>query len=233
MKEHPTTDVRVAYRRPLWIGAALVLAGVLLGVGILVGLDNATFGFDRGWQDLLAASRGPFMLWLAYGLDWVGGGWFGVFAVPILVAVILLIMRRPWGAAYFVAAEIVSVLAVQVLKRSVGRARPEDIIVHSDVGSFPSGHVANAATIAIALFIIFPHVWVAIGGAVWTIAMAFSRTYLGAHWISDTVGGALVGIGAGLLAAAAFAKPLAREEERHGAVRAPAGAPGKDPEAHP
>ncbi|GAB3602762.1 phosphatase PAP2 family protein [Microbacterium aureliae] len=230
MKEHPTTDVRVAYRRPLWIGLALVVAGVVLGVGILVGLGNATFGFDSAWQDLLAASRSPFMLGVAYALDWIGGGWFGVFAVPIGVAILLLIFRRPWGAAYFVAAEIVSVAVVQVLKQTIGRARPEDIIVHSDVGSFPSGHVANAATIAMALFVLFPKVWVAIAGAVWTLAMAFSRTYLGAHWISDTIGGALVGVGAALLVAAAFAKPLAREEERHGAARAPAKAPGKDPE---
>jgi membrane-associated phospholipid phosphatase len=229
MKDHPETDVRVAYRRPLWIGTAAVVAGVILGVGILVGLGNATFGFDAAWQDLLSASRGPAMLAFSYALDWIGGGWFGVFAVPIGVAIILLIMRRPWGAGFFLAAEIVSVLAVQLLKQTIGRARPEDILVHADVGSFPSGHVANAATIAVALFVLFPKVWVAVGGAVWTLAMAFSRTYLGAHWISDTIGGALVGAGAALLVAAAFAKPLAREEVRHGAKRAPEAAPGKDP----
>ncbi|GAA1464879.1 phosphatase PAP2 family protein [Microbacterium thalassium] len=223
------TDVRVAYRRPLWIGAGLVAAGILLAIGIVVGIGDAPFGFDQAWQDFLAASRGPVLLTFSYAMDWLGGGWFGVFALPALIVVVLLVMRRPWAAGYFVAAEIVSVAIVQILKHAVGRARPEDIIVTSDFGSFPSGHVANAATIATALFVIFPGVWVALAGLVWTVAMAFSRTYLGAHWLSDTVGGAIIGAGAALLVAAAFAKPLATEAERHGAVRAPEKAPGHDP----
>jgi len=223
------TDVRVAYRRPLWIGAGLVAAGVLLAIGIVVGIGDAPFGFDRMWQDFLAASRGPVLLSFSYAMNWLGGGWFGVFAAPALITIALLVARRPWAAGYFVAAEIVSVAIVQILKHAVGRARPEDIIVTSDFGSFPSGHVANAATIATALFVIFPGVWVALAGFVWTVAMAFSRTYLGAHWLSDTVGGAIIGAGAALLMAAAFAKPLATEAERHGAVRAPDSAPGRDP----
>lgn len=224
------TDVRVAYRRPLWIGAGLVVAGVLLAIGIVVGLEDAPFGLDTAWQDFIAASRGPVLLAFSYAMDWIGGGWFGVWGLPVLIAVVLLVMRRPWAAGYFVVASIASVAIVQVLKHLVGRARPEDILVLSDFGSFPSGHVANAATMATALFVIFPHVWVAIAGVVWTFAMAFSRTYLGAHWLSDTVGGAIIGAGAALLAAAAFAKPLATEEERHGARRAPEKAPGNDPE---
>src|SRR5690606_28731516 len=120
-------------------------------------------------------------------------------------------LRRPWGAAYFLVAEVASVAFVQVLKHLVGRARPEDILVLSDFGSFPSGHVANAATVAMALFVLFPRVWTAVAGAAWVVLMAFSRTYLGAHWLSDTVGGALIGAAAALLVAAAFAKPLRRE----------------------
>ena len=96
------------------------------------------------------------------------------------------------------------------LKHLFGRARPEDIIVISDYGSFPSGHVANAATLATAAFILFPRLWVAIVGVAWVLLMALSRTCLHAHWLSDTIGGALIGVGVVLIVAGIFAPLLRR-----------------------
>lgn len=211
-------DARIHYARPLWIGVGLLAAALMLSAGIVFGLKDGPFPFDSAWNAYLVSIRGPVLLGFSYGMNWLGGGWFGVIVVPLGVAVLLLVLRRPWAAAYFVVAEGVSALIVQVLKHAVGRARPEDMIVISDFGSFPSGHVANAATIAIALVVIFPGVWSAVAGSVWVVLMAFSRTYLGAHWLSDTVGGALIGASAALLAAAAFAKPLAAEAARHGST---------------
>ena len=198
-------------RPSLLAAAALLAATVLLTVGILVGVDDGPFPIDRAWQDLLVTLRGPAMLWLAFALDVIGGGWSAILIVPIGVAVLLVLLRRPWSAAYFLVAEVVSVGLVQVLKHLVGRARPEDMLILSDFGSFPSGHVANAATIATALYVIFPRVWTALAGAAWVLLMAFSRTYLGAHWLSDTLGGAMIGAAAALMVAAAFAKPLRAE----------------------
>ncbi len=108
-------------------------------------------------------------------------------------------------------ASVVSARVVQVLKNAFGRARPEDIMVTIDTGSFPSGHVANAAVIAVALGVIVPVAWVWVLGALYTALMALSRTYLGAHWLSDTVGGVLVGAGVALMVWALFAEPLERE----------------------
>lgn len=198
-------------RPSLLAAAALLAATVLLTVGILVGVDDGPFPIDRAWQDLLVTLRGPAMLWFAFALDVIGGGWSAILIVPIGVAVLLVLLRRPWSAAYFLVAEVVSVGLVQVLKHLVGRARPEDMLILSDFGSFPSGHVANAATIATALYVIFPRVWTALAGAAWVLLMAFSRTYLGAHWLSDTLGGAMIGAAAALMVAAAFAKPLRAE----------------------
>ena len=122
-------------------------------------------------------------------------------------------MRRPWGAALVGLASIVSAGGVQVLKAIFGRARPEEMLVISDHGSDPSGHVANAATIAVIALVLFPRVWVAVVGAVWVFVMAFSRTQVHAHWLSDTVGGAMVGAGFALLVAAALTARLTRESD--------------------
>ncbi|GAA4385106.1 phosphatase PAP2 family protein [Agromyces bauzanensis] len=202
---------RLGRRIPVVSGVSAVIAAALLGLVVSVRSGDLPFEFDEEWAEDVLELRGPIGDVISYFMDGLGGGIVGVFVVPIAVAVALLIVRRPWAALYFIVASVVSAGVVQLLKNLFGRARPEDIIVMSDFGSFPSGHVANAATIAVALGIIVPHAWVWVVGAAYTLLMAASRTYLGAHWISDTIGGILVGVGAALLMWAAFAAPLERE----------------------
>jgi len=194
----------------LVVGAVLVVLSCLLGWWIFARGDEP-FPIDASWNAFVAELWHPALTGFSHVMDFLGGGWVGILAVPIAAAIGLILLRRPWAAAYFLAAEAISAAGVQVLKHLFGRVRPEDILVVSDYGSYPSGHVANAATIAVAAVVIFPRVWVAVVGAVWILLMAFSRTYLHAHWLSDTVGGALLGAGAALLVAAAFAVPMARE----------------------
>ncbi|MBD3940195.1 phosphatase PAP2 family protein [Microbacterium sp. NEAU-LLC] len=221
------TDVRRADASPgvartvvvlLVTGAVLAAASVALGWWILSrGVDPLPI--DDWWNTVVAEWWHPALAGFSRVMNWIGGGWVGVLAVPIGGAIGLILLRRPWAAAYFLAAEAVSAAFVQVLKHAFGRVRPEDILIVSDYGSYPSGHVANAATIAVAAVIIFPRVWIAVVGATWVLLMAFSRTYLHAHWLSDTVGGALIGVAAALLVAAAFAVPMARERVDHPAER--------------
>ncbi|WOQ70194.1 phosphatase PAP2 family protein [Microbacterium limosum] len=203
----------------LIVGAALAVLGIALGAWISIGRGNDPFAVDAAWSAWLAAGRTEILLSFSYAMNFLGGGWFGILALPLAVVAVLLVLRRPWAAAYFLVASAVSAGLVQVCKHLFGRARPEEIIVVSDFGSFPSGHVANAATIAVALFVVFPGVWVAIAGAAWTTLMAFSRTYLGAHWLSDTLGGALLGAGSALLVAVLFARLLDSEFRRRAGSR--------------
>lgn len=198
-------------RTELWVGLGLLAAAVALGAWIFFVRGNAPFAVDAWWNTLLAQGRHGFLLHLSYAMNWLGGAWFGILGMPVILICVLLLLRRPWSAAYFVVAVVASALVVQLLKHSFGRARPEDIAVVSDYGSFPSGHVANATTIVVVLFVIFPRLWVALVGAAWVLVMAFSRTYLGAHWLSDTLGGALAGASAAILVAAAFGALVTRE----------------------
>ncbi len=57
--------------------------------------------------------------------------------------------------------------------------------------------------------------WVWVAGAVYTIGMMLSRTYLGAHWISDTIGGVLVACGVAIAVWAPFASRMQEELDLH------------------
>ncbi|WP_460772405.1 phosphatase PAP2 family protein [Microbacterium sp. GXF7504] len=193
----------------------LVLLVLASALGAWISLQGpAPFAMDTAWNSALVKWRVTWLEVFSLTLGVVGGVWASVI-VTVAGAVLLLLFRRPRSAAFLVAAQLVSAGLVQALKHLFGRARPEEIIVVSDYGSFPSGHAANAATLAVVAFVLFPRVWVAVAGALWVVLMAFSRTYLHAHWVSDTIGGALVGAGAVLVTAAAFAPLLRRESPAH------------------
>jgi undecaprenyl-diphosphatase len=215
----PAARRSIRRRWPLISGSVALTLAVL--VGVLVSLRESPLDVDERWMTELLAHRTPWLDVPAMLLDWLGGGVVGVFVVPIGLAVFLLAARRPWAALYSVVAAILSANLVQLLKNLFDRPRPEEILVVADFGSFPSGHVANAATIAVTLIIIFGmhrgRWWVWMLGAAYIVAMALARTYLSAHWITDTVGGALIGIGVAVMVAVPFAVKLGAEPRLGGA----------------
>ena len=223
MDDEPVSEVvdsaapaPVKIARLWWVvsAAAALLLVVLLGAVIFYRQADKPFGFEVEWMGELVEARAPFFTGVALVLNWIGGGIGGIAVVPIVIIGGLLIWRRPWAALYFVCATIASEVLVLVIKNLVGRPRPTNILVTADFGSFPSGHSANAALIATTLGIVFWRTWVWIVGAVYTVLMMVSRTYLGAHWISDTVGGMLVGVGIAVIIWAPFAFVLYRERRK-------------------
>lgn len=186
----------------LWWGIGCLLAAVALGAAMTAPGPDLPSAMDSGWNRLMISIQTPTLLWFSEVMNEVGGSWIATYVIPLVILAVLLIAKR-WRAAVFVAVSLVaSVLMVQVLKQFFGRARPEEMLVISDFGSFPSGHTANAATLAVIAVVLFPRLWVLIVGIIWTIAMAFSRTLLSVHWLSDTIGGMLVGVGSVLIVGA-------------------------------
>lgn len=201
-------------RRTLPVIAGLAALGLALGLGALVTLRATQFGLDAEWMEEVIEHRHPAWEVPSRVFDAIGGGWVAVIAVPVGVGLALLIAKRPWAALYWVTTLGVSALLVQLLKALYQRARPEDILVTVDPGSFPSGHTTNAVTLAVVLALVFRRWWVWLIGALYAVAMALSRTYLGAHWITDTVGGALIGAAVAVLAWTIFAARLRDERRR-------------------
>ncbi|MDR6866746.1 undecaprenyl-diphosphatase [Microbacterium resistens] len=187
--------------------SALIVGAVCLGVAVVLGVlvivrPGIIQGLDDAWNIEMGEWRSPALIGFALVMNSIGGGWIATLVIPLGLAVLLLLVRGWRSAAFALVAFLGSALVVQAIKHALGRPRPQDLLIASDFGSFPSGHTSNAATIAIVLSLLFPHALTLIGGALWVIAMAFSRTVLSVHWFSDTVGGALAGAGAALLVAA-------------------------------
>ena len=199
---------------PAVSGAVALIFAAGLGALIAYREGNLPFRFDSKWMEEVIEHRSPVWDIPAYVMNWVGGGIFGVTILPILTVIALCVLKRFWGALYFAIATIMSVVVVQLLKGIFRRPRPEDILVTADIGSFPSGHVANAATMAVVIGFLLQRTWVWVAGVVYTVLMMVSRTYLGAHWISDTVGGLMVGSALAIIVWAPLAHRLHVERRR-------------------
>jgi PAP2 superfamily len=83
----------------------------------------------------------------------------------------------------------VTALATELLKRTVARERPDG----SDRLAFPSGHTSTVAAASAALSE-FYGLWAALPGIALTLVTAEARMAEDKHWLSDTVGGAAIGI---------------------------------------
>jgi len=163
--------------------------------------------------------------------DYIGP--FGL-ALPYLIvfALAFVLLRwggnlpalEPWAARMRAAARIPALLfasialsgiIVDLLKVIVGRPRPKLLFASgiyefswiglgADHWSFPSGHAATAAALAAALWCLWPRplLLYAIAAAL----VAASRVVMGAHYLSDVVMGAFVGIVVTRAMAAAYAR---------------------------
>lgn len=94
-----------------------------------------------------------------------------------------------------------------LLKNLVARPRPWldvpgllPLVDTPDPNSFPSGHTCAAFACATAWWRALPRRWMRLTGLILAVCMGLSRLYVGVHYPSDVLGGAVVGTLCGLAA---------------------------------
>lgn len=128
---------------------------------------------------------------------------FGPVVLPVIVLVVTVVWglraKHAWRPLLLAAAMVAGVVLAQIITRSVGRQRPPVDLMLLEVDhtfSFPSGHVLGASNFLLVLGYLFysrrRNPAVTAGGfaaaAILVILAAFSRVYLGYHWVSDALG---------------------------------------------
>jgi membrane-associated phospholipid phosphatase len=175
---------------------------------VLVGLyiPARPLSIDGSWSEWMRDLQADAAHQLALVFNALGRG-LGRALTLVVIGVVLVIGRRWRALLAFAAVESVTPLAANVTKRLVDRPRPSHELIQATGSSFPSGHAAYAGATAVALVLLFTRpghrrIWWAAAALV-IAGMAWSRTYLEVHWLSDVVAGAALGVGVALASVAA------------------------------
>ncbi len=138
--------------------------------------------------------------WFKYAafLAHSGDSWFWMVALFI----IWLLNRGEWHTRAALLAAGIAGLAVVVLaiKFTVRRQRPPGewgaIYRNTDPHSFPSGHAARSAMLAVMAIGLGP-AWFAWAVVIWAPLVSLARVSTGVHYLSDILAGIVVGLLAG------------------------------------
>ena len=102
-------------------------------------------------------------------------------------------------AVYMASCFATNAFATHIVKIAINRKRPVEkdpnftTVVAAGSRSFPSGHTSEAFSMATSVSLSFPKWYVAVPAYSFASLVGYSRMYLGVHYPSDVIAGAILG----------------------------------------
>lgn len=137
----------------------------------------------------------------------------------IVLGMVLLLFKQTRKAGFSaLCAMLIGLVVVNfTIKPLVARDRPwlaienfVNLVPERDPNSFPSGHTNAAFAFALAVCRSAPKKWMKIASVCAAVVMGLSRLYVGVHFPSDVLAGAVVGSLCGILGAFVVSKAWER-----------------------
>lgn len=188
--------------------AILVTVPLFVALAAAISPDNGLNRADTAIRNLFLDLRTPVGDDIMTFVTMLGDGIVTTCVAAVVVA--YLFARKAWrrGTGLLIAIAGAAVF-VPLFKLLFHRERPIDIYAGADALSFPSGHATLTTVLYGIVAVLVAHDRSPLTKAgVFSIAVpligaiAFSRIYLGAHWMSDVIGG--LAFGTAMVAAFAF-----------------------------
>ncbi|MDQ6649991.1 MAG: phosphatase PAP2 family protein [Actinomycetota bacterium] len=197
-------DERFGLRTTL-VGAALLVLAIPFGLLVLLVRDH--WAPLRRVDDSVAnglhpaAVSHPAVVTVMKAVSLLGGP---EVVYPLLLVAALLLYRRGLTrlAVYVGAAGLGAAVLDKGVKLAVGRSRPlfSDPVAHASGNSFPSGHALGSLVgYGVLLLVALPLLgrsarwWVSTAVVLLVASVGYTRVGLGVHYVSDVLGGWLLG----------------------------------------
>jgi membrane-associated phospholipid phosphatase/predicted MFS family arabinose efflux permease len=187
---------------------ALGLLAVVPVLGLLVAQTEAYRGDEWLYRAVNGLGPGPDLLWKV--LDPHTRNYLILITLAVVAAAATNLKCVPRMFAKVFASALLSWGLLEAVYSVYDRPRPEEVITDASLNghswahlnSFPSGHMAITAALAVSVALAFPRLRYALWAYV--AAVAFTRVMFGAHFPLDTVAGTALGTASAILVALAF-----------------------------